>query len=366
MPIKMIKRKAKILIFIFILLFAIAYSVFGQEPDAGKAAAGAKEDSVEPSNTEGAAGVPEAIDLEKEIAASKEKGNTGEVNAPAGAAENKEEPIYLEPIYLYIDLEQASAASKEGGKVGKGGESVNEPDQSETKKEKRRKIKFIQASNLEDDQWGVENYYIEIGDILEISVWQIENLQREVVVRPDGKISFPLIGDVQAQSRTIEELRSDIVDQIKVYIKSPQVSVNIIEFGGKKAIILGEIWGPGVIRFSSPTRIIEAIGLAGDFRDTANKDRLFIIRDAYLDDPTIIVINANSILKDANLKENILVHSGDIIYVPRAFIADFKFFMDNVFGPVMNYSEKYYGETWRRKVGGYWLHPSRGTKIDGR
>ncbi|MCX5716212.1 MAG: polysaccharide export protein [Candidatus Omnitrophica bacterium] len=206
----------------------------------------------------------------------------------------------------------------------------------------------------------MDNYFIDIGDVLEISVWQIQNLQRQVVVRPDGKISFPLIGDVPAVGRTIEELRQDIVEKIKVYIKVPQVSVSMLEFGGKKAIVLGEVRSEGVIRFASLIRVTEAVALAGGFDTTANMDRIFVIRNLYTDEqPTVIVINANNILKKGILKENVLIYSGDIIYIPRAFIADFKVFMDNTIGPLLGYAESYYGDTWKRREAGAWKYKSQ-------
>ena len=83
------------------------------------------------------------------------------------------------------------------------------------KKVTPKKAKFIKASDFKEDKWALENYLIDMGDILEISVWQVEDLQRDVVVRPDGKISFPLIGDIQASGKTIEQLREEVVDKIK-------------------------------------------------------------------------------------------------------------------------------------------------------
>lgn len=221
-----------------------------------------------------------------------------------------------------------------------------------------KKVRYVSASKLEEDKWAVENYFIEKGDILEISVWQIEELQREVVVRPDGKISFPLIGDVLAEGKSIEELREEIVEKIKLFIKIPQVSVNILEFGGKRAVILGEVSSEGIIRFNTPTRLLEAVALAGGFTTDANADRVFIIRDAFEDEPTIILANANSIVRQAELKENILIRSGDIIYVHKAFIADVKRFMDSIFGKVVGYAETYYGDTWKRRKAGTWVHKS--------
>ncbi|MDD4955907.1 MAG: polysaccharide export protein [Candidatus Omnitrophica bacterium] len=221
------------------------------------------------------------------------------------------------------------------------------------KKTVPKKAKFIRASDYKEDEWALENYLIDMGDILEISVWQVEDLQRDVVVRPDGKISFPLIGDVQASGKTIEQLREEIVGKIKLYIKVPQVSINILEFGGKKAVVLGDVQDEGVIRFNTPTTALEAIALAGGFdKVKANMDRVYVIRDVHSDRPLVIMVNANDVLKGGYLSENVLVRSGDIVYATRAMSADFNQFMDNVFGKVVAYAEAYYGDTWRRHIGG--------------
>ncbi|MDD4182374.1 MAG: polysaccharide export protein [Candidatus Omnitrophica bacterium] len=222
-----------------------------------------------------------------------------------------------------------------------------------TKKPTPKKAKFIKASDFREDEWALDNYLIDMGDILEISVWQVEDLQRDVVVRPDGKISFPLIGDVQAAGKTIEQLREEIVGKIKLYIKVPQVSINILEFGGKKAVVLGDVEDEGVIRFNTPTTVLEAIALAGGFdKIKANMDRIYVIRDARSEHPMVIMVNANDALKGGYVQENVLVRSGDIVYATRAMSADFNQFMDQVFGKVIAYAEAYYGDTWRRHIGG--------------
>lgn len=227
-----------------------------------------------------------------------------------------------------------------------------------------KKAKFIKAEDFTEDEWALENYLIDMGDILEISVWQVEELQREVVVRPDGKLSFPLIGDVSASGKTIEQLRQDIVEKIRLYIKVPQVSINILEFGGKKAVLIGDVGNEGVIRFNTPTRVMEAIALAGGFdRLKANLDKVFIIRDVHEEQPIVIMVNANNLLKNGCVRENILVRSGDIIYATRAMSSDFNQFMDNVFGKIVSYAETYYGDTWRRFYGGTkktWRYKSQG------
>ncbi|MDD3296508.1 MAG: polysaccharide export protein [Candidatus Omnitrophica bacterium] len=234
-----------------------------------------------------------------------------------------------------------------------------------TKKINSKKAKFIKAEDFQEDEWALENYLISMGDILEISVWQVEELQREVVVRPDGKISFPLIGDVETAGRTIEQLRDDIVDKIRLYIKVPQVSINILEFGGKKAVVVGDVQDEGVIRFNTPTSVMEAVALAGGFvYSKANMDKVFVIRDVHQEQPLVIMVNANQVLKNGRVKENVLVRSGDIVYVTRAMSADFTQFMDNIFGKVVTYAEAYYGDTWRRHLGGVNKQWKYKTQID--
>lgn len=203
---------------------------------------------------------------------------------------------------------------------------------------------------MKEDRGVVENYHIETDDVLEISVWQIEDLHREVVVRPDGKISFPLIGDVDAKGKTIEELRNDIVDKIKLYIKVPQVSVNIKEFGGKRAVILGQINSPGVIRFSSPIRISEAVALASGFTADAYKGAVFVVRDFDTEQPTVIVARVNEIFFKGDLREDISIKAGDIIYVQTSILSSIRDFMNNTLGPLVGYVEAYYGVGWRRQV----------------
>ena len=101
-------------------------------------------------------------------------------------------------------------------------------------------------------------YYLDIGDVLDISVWQIPDLSRsEVIVRPDGKISFPLIGDVKTVGLTLTQLDNIVTEKLKTYVKSPEVSVMITRFGeqANKVVILGEIMSPGVYKFGSPPTI---------------------------------------------------------------------------------------------------------------
>ena len=96
-------------------------------------------------------------------------------------------------------------------------------------------------------------YLIGIGDVLKISVWQNSDLNQDAIVRPDGRISFPLVGDVLAAGLTIPELDEELTQRLKDFLKYPEVSISIKKFGGKKVIVLGQVDEPGVYSVTGAT-----------------------------------------------------------------------------------------------------------------
>lgn len=201
-------------------------------------------------------------------------------------------------------------------------------------------IRIINASDISNRSWSFDDYLIDTGDVLEISVWQVEDLQRKVVVRPDGKISFPLIGDVIAEGRSIESLSSEIAEKLKIYIKSPQVSVIVSSFGGKKVIILGEVANKGIIRFTEPIRIIEALALSGGYMESAGLKSVLVIRGDLGKHVDVIVLDVLDILK-GNLRENIYIQKGDIVFVPRSFVGNVAYFIRQI-SPLLGAATTYY------------------------
>jgi len=202
-------------------------------------------------------------------------------------------------------------------------------------------MRIIRASDLEVEEWTFDSYQIDAGDVLEISVWQVEDLQKNVVVRPDGKISFPLIGDVVATGRSIESLASDISEKLKIYIKNPQVSVIVSSFGGKKVIVLGEVANKGIIRFTEPIKIMEVLALCGGYMESAGLKSVLIIRGDLNKRTDVIVVNAIDIFK-GNLRENIYIQKEDIVFVPRSFVGNVAYFLRQI-APLLGAATTYYG-----------------------
>lgn len=201
-------------------------------------------------------------------------------------------------------------------------------------------IKIIRASELEVKEWTIQSYRVDSGDVLEISVWQVEELHKDVIVRPDGMLSFPLIGDVLVAGHTLDDITKDLTDKLRTYIKNPQVSVIVKDFGGKKVVILGEIGSPGIIRFTEPIKVLEALALSGGFAETAGLKNVLIIRGDLKKNTNIIVVNAIDILK-GKLSENIYVQKDDIIYIPRNFIGNIGYFIRQI-TPLLDAAGQYY------------------------
>lgn len=194
----------------------------------------------------------------------------------------------------------------------------------------------------ETEQAEEREYYIDTGDILDVSVWQIPELSRsEVIVRPDGKISFPLIGDIRIEGLTLTQLDDIITEKLKVYVKNPEVSIMIRRFGeqANKVVILGEVLAPGVYRFSGPPTITEVVASAGGYTKYAVLNSIMVVRGALGDKPGITRVNLAQIIKRGKISENIMLKPNDIVYVPRSFIGKVNVFLELIQPAISEYMQ---------------------------
>ncbi len=179
---------------------------------------------------------------------------------------------------------------------------------------------------------AVKEYIIGDDDVLHISVWQNSDLEQDAIVRPDGRISFPLIGDVQATGLTITQLDEDVTQKLKEYLKYPQVSISIKKLGGQKVMVLGEVQTQGVYAVTGAKTAIEAISLAGGFTRDAVPSSVVIIRGGF-QNPEAKRINLSRALK-GDLRQNIALQSEDILFVPKKFIANLNYFLSQILEPL--------------------------------
>lgn len=160
---------------------------------------------------------------------------------------------------------------------------------------------------------GVNHKTYEIGaqDVLRIEVWQNQDLTRLVTVRPDGKFSMPLIGDVQAEGLTPERLEAQLEEALREQIVSPDVTVSVQQVNSKSYRVNGWVNRPGPYPLVTPIRVYEAIADAGGFREYANLKDVIIIRGSKR-----IKFNAAEFRKTGkNADQNILLENGDIVEI---------------------------------------------------
>jgi polysaccharide export outer membrane protein len=147
-----------------------------------------------------------------------------------------------------------------------------------------------------------------------LPVWKTPELSRTVPVRPDGKVSLPLVNDIHAAGLTPTALREELTKRLSEYVPSPEVAVIVREVHSAKVSVMGAVRTPGRYDVRSPATVLELIALAQGFTDFASRDRIVVLRQNG-DTPTRIPFNYRKIA-DGTEQENFFVQPGDIIVVP--------------------------------------------------
>jgi polysaccharide biosynthesis/export protein len=141
---------------------------------------------------------------------------------------------------------------------------------------------LLHAPALRAQEAGVaptgEEYVLGVEDKLSISVWKELDLAKTLSVRPDGKITFPLVGDIQAAGRTAKQLTDDVTKALALYIKEPVVTVSVEEINNFKVFVLGEVATQGALTLRRRTRLLEAIALSGGMSQYADKSNVVLLR----------------------------------------------------------------------------------------
>ncbi len=155
-----------------------------------------------------------------------------------------------------------------------------------------------------------------VGDILEITTWKEPDFSREeILVRIDGKITFPLLNDVQAAGRTPMQLTQEIETKLKDYVDSPVVTVIVRNPSSKKFYILGEVANTGEYPILKELTVLQAFALAGGFTEWASKKEILLFREVDGKQKTL-VINYKNIVKGKDLSQNVKIQANDTIIVP--------------------------------------------------
>lgn len=175
----------------------------------------------------------------------------------------------------------------------------------------------LKVAAIDYDKYIKNDYTIGAEDVLEVSVWKSPDLSTTIMVRPDGMISLPLIGDIMASSRTAKELKEEIEQKLSEYKQNPIVSIIVKEANSQAIFVTGEVARPGKYPLRSDTTIIQAITLAGGFTQWADKDKILVIRKSPMNpEGNRFTVRYSDILSGKNMKANILLKPGDTVIVP--------------------------------------------------
>jgi len=164
-------------------------------------------------------------------------------------------------------------------------------------------------------QAGGLEYRIGPEDVLHISVWKEEDLDRKVLVRPDGGISFPLAGDLQVSGRTPLEVQDEIRSRLQRYVPDAEVTVAVDEISGYTVFVLGEVNEPGQFTLGRYVDVVQALTLAGGLTPYASERGIRVLRRQDGQEVTY-GFDYRDIQRGRDLKQNIILQSGDVVVVP--------------------------------------------------
>ena len=189
----------------------------------------------------------------------------------------------------------------------------------------------------------VSKYTLGPSDVLAISVWNHPDLKEKVTVRPDGWLTYPLIGEVYVSGTNPLELTQAIRQRLSKYVKNPVVSINVLEYRSKKILVIGEVKKPGIYEYEGNMTVFNAIGLAEGYNKHAELKNVLVVRNASSGqaNPDFQIVNLHRLIHDADVSGNIRLVPGDIIYVPKNVIGNIGDFMDYFLSRIQPAAETY-------------------------
>ena len=164
-------------------------------------------------------------------------------------------------------------------------------------------------------QQALPDYTLQPGDQIDVSVWREEDLQRNILVRPDGKFSFPLVGEIVAVNRTPAQVQAEITEKLLVYIPEAVVTVTVTGTEGNRVYLIGQVQRPGAIVMNPKINVLQALSIAGGGTPFASLNNIIIVRGRGADQQTLS-FRYDDVARGRNLEQNVLLEAGDVIIVP--------------------------------------------------
>lgn len=174
-----------------------------------------------------------------------------------------------------------------------------------------------QPASVSSQVAGIDpsTYRVGAEDVLEISVWREDALKKEALVRPDGGISYPLIGEVQVAGKTVLEIREEIAKRLEKFIPDPAVSVSIFKVGSQRVYVIGKVNKPGDFPVGRHVDVLQALSMAGGLTPFADANDIRVMRREG-DRQVVLPFEYGRVVRGQKLEQNIQLHPGDVVVVP--------------------------------------------------
>ncbi len=175
----------------------------------------------------------------------------------------------------------------------------------------------LMAALLATPAWSQEvpGYTLHAGDRIEVSVWREEELQREIMIPPDGRFSFPLAGEIVAAGRTVAEIQSEMTEKLMHYIPEAVVTVSVTAIDGNRIYVIGQVNNPGSFVMNPRINILQALSQAGGTTPFAAVNDIIVLRGAGAEQ-RVFKFRYNDVSRGRKLEQNITLESGDVVIVP--------------------------------------------------
>lgn len=160
-----------------------------------------------------------------------------------------------------------------------------------------------------------DTYQLQPGDVIDVSVWKETDLQKEVLIRPDGGFTFPLAGEVDARGKSVENVRSVLAERLQKYVPTPVVTVAVKSIGGNRVYVLGKVNHAGDFPLNRPLDVMQAISLAGGTTPYAAVNDIVILRRQNGREQAF-TFHYSDVARGRDLAQNIQLESGDTVVVP--------------------------------------------------
>jgi polysaccharide biosynthesis/export protein len=178
---------------------------------------------------------------------------------------------------------------------------------------------------------GAPEYLLQLGDVLEVRHFFSPELNVSLPIRPDGRISLELVGEIQAAGVTPAQLRQTLLARYAEWLAKPELTVMVKEFAGAKVFVGGEVVAPGIVRTPGNLTLVQAVLQAGGFKHTAELKNVVILRNQGTSEPLFLMFDLAARLKGKTTTPDILLASNDIVFVPKTKITKMNEFVDQYF-----------------------------------